>query len=560
MKRLITYSLLLATLIFASCQQQNPSWLEQDKQKNEGTLNLNCFTSVTDKTKAVASTKSTEYIYAIEIRTVENNEVVYTAPDHTKITNGIKLQPGKYIATATSGSLESQASHTPSYSGSQEFEITAGNITNLTISTTLADVKVTAVIEQTLSEFIESYDLVITNNENGSLEFTPEKTVGYFHNTGKLKWTITINYTDQSSRVVDGVFENTVARDHYTVRFKLGETEENNSLGLDHTVEQIETSYEITIGNGAKEPVAYTIKSTNPWAKFAEVEASWDTDTKPDDLMFEYRVDGSESWSTLAGTESENLLKAKITGLAPNTKYFVRASTASAKSAPVEFTTEDTPDLENMGFETWAQKGRNWYANSTTEDTFWGSGNEGVSGFLAGSKPSNTTPTDDAHSGSKAARLESIKVNVVNFAAGNLFTGSFSMNMAKPLDSPSFGQVYTGRPTSLSFWYKYLPKTWNNPVETDKCTAYILLGTWEGQIKSSQIRGLDTDGCIAYGVFSSDVTVDSYTKQTINIQYKDTKTKPTRAIVVFSSSIRGEEYKGGLGSVMFIDDLEFGWE
>lgn len=558
MKRLLIYSMLLTVMIFTSCQQQNPSWLQQqDKEKNQGTLSLNCFTSLGYNTKA----EPTQYVYAIEIRKADNNEVAYTIDDHTKITaDGIKLQAGNYKVTATSGSLESKASYTPCYSGSQDFTIEAGKMTNLTITTSLADVKVTANIDQTVSEFLGDYDLVITNNESGSLEFKPGNMIGYFRNTGTIKWAITVNYTDGSSRVIDGIFENTQPRDHYTVNFKLGAPQANEDLNISHTIETINDSYDITISGNAQKPVAYKIESTNPWAKFAEVEASWGTEAKPDDLVFEYRVDGASTWSTAEGTESENLFKSKIKGLSANTKYFIRAATASAKGSPVEFTTEDTPVLENMGFETWTQKGKNWYANGSAEDVYWGTGNEGVSGFFAGSKPSNTAPTDDAHSGSKAARLESIKVNVVNFAAGNLFLGSFSTNITKPLDSPSFGRPFTGRPTQLSFWYKYLPNTWNDPAEADKCTAYILLGTWGGEIKSSQIKGLDTEGCIAYGSFVSDARVETYTKQTIDIQYKDTKTKPTRAIVVFSSSLRGEEYKGALGSVMFIDDLEFGWE
>lgn len=502
-----------------------------------------------------------QYVYAIEVTRADNGEVVYSIDDHSKITNGVQLAPGNYKIVATSGSLSSQASYKPCYSGSQDVTITAGKVANITITTTLADVKVTATVDQAVSDFFDSYDLVISNNDSGALDFASENTVGYFRNTGKIKWMFTINFTDGSTRAMSGIFENTLPRDHYTVRFKLGDKEDNGDLEIGHSVDKIEDTYNITINGNGQKPVSYTVSDVNAWAKFVNVEATWEGE-QPADFNFEYRVDGSTEWTMALGqvASGATVMTAKINGLSPNSKYHVRAISPNGKSAPVEFTTEDTPILENMSFETWTQKGKNWYANSTAADTYWGSGNEGVTYFLAGSKPSNTTPTDDAHSGAKAARLESIKVSIVDFAAGNIFNGSFSLNTIKPLDSPSFGQLYTGRPTSLSFWYKYLPKTWNKPVETDKCNAYILLGTWDKQIKSSQIKGLETVGCIAYGSFVSDVTVENYTKQKIEIVYKDTKTKPTSAIVLFSSSLRGDQYEGGLGSVMFVDDIEFGWE
>lgn len=308
----------------------------------------------------------------------------------------------------------------------------------------------------------------------------------------------------------------------------------------------------------------YTLEA-NAWGKFAYLNGSILAGTA-DTPSFEYHEQSSQEWLPVAATVNGASISAKLTGLTQQTTYVYRARLGDETGSEVTFTTDDTPDIPNMNMDTWTQKGKNWYANDVAEDTFWGTGNEGASISLAAGK-STTTPTEDSHSG-KAARLESLSAGLVGMAAGNLFTGSFDLQMPPhALDSPGFSQPYTGRPTSMSFWYKYSPKPIDSKAskddpdkgKMDKCTIYIILGNWEGQLKSSKIDGMNTEGAIAYGVFKSDKEVTQYTQQTIQIEYKDLTTRPTRMMIVTSASARGEEYIGGIGSTLFLDDFEFGW-
>lgn len=548
---------MLAVVLFWSCSE-NPDWSSGDEPNddNYGLLNLSCFT-LTD-----INTKAATYVYAVEVRNA-SDEVVFTTTDIANVTDGIKLIPGQYTVKATSGSLTVGASRTPCYTGSSNVTIEKGKKNNVTITTALNNVKVTVYIDETMDEFFESYELVVLNNDNGVLSFTNSENVGYFLNTGTLTWEFKINYVDGSSKTVTETIEDTKIKDNYILTFKLGE-EQQSEVDTKVEVQDMEHKYEITISGT---PPAHSLKSANGWAKFIEVEGAWTTAAMPDGLCFEYRVDGSNDWTVVTPTVDDGSKKitAKISGLTPLTKYYVRTSSTGEKSTPMECTTETILALENSTMDTWTQSGKNWYANNVAEDSFWGTGNEGASIPLA-AKKSTTTPTEDSHSG-KAARLESLEAGIVGMAAGNLFTGSFQTNIVIPLDSPSFSQPYTGRPTSLSFWYKYSPVGLNSKKtptnikgQTDKCIAYIILGTWSGQIKSSAIKGRDTVGAIAYGEFSTDATVQTYTKQTINIEYLDKTTRPTRIIIVVSSSLRGEEYIGGLGSTMFIDEFELGWD
>lgn len=302
--------------------------------------------------------------------------------------------------------------------------------------------------------------------------------------------------------------------------------------------------------------------SVNPWACFAMVSGGV-LQSSDQTCGFEYKASADTEWKKLDVVPENGKISAKIPGLSPSTSYLFRAFQGQDKGADMAFTTDQAPTVPNMNMDGWntAANGCNnpW---ATGQTPFWSSGNEGV---VFSGKPSNTTPSDDSHQGN-AAKLETIAAPLVDLAAGNLFTGQFILNVPKPLNSPKFGQPYTGRPTSLSFWYKYTSKTINvskNPTymgTPDKCIIYIYLGKWGKPLLSSELKGLQTPGIIAYGELVNDQTVTSFTKHTIKIEYIDTVTQPTDVIIVATSSIYGDLYTGGIGSTLFVDDFEFGWE
>ena len=310
-----------------------------------------------------------------------------------------------------------------------------------------------------------------------------------------------------------------------------------------------------------------TTGAVNPWAVFAEVDGTA-VASSPLTPSFEYRKKSAAEWQSAAAVRSGNKISGVLKGLSPNTDYVFRAKLGDEVASEKSFRTEATPQIENMGFEEWAQSGITWYANATAAATYWGSGNPGVTAPLAGGKPSNTAPTTDAKEGKLAAQISTIAVPVVSLAAGSLFTGDFILQMPpKELDSPKFSRPYAGRPTQLSFWYKYAPvkidvarKKPEELGKMDRCIVYIYLGDWEGTLLSSQLAKENTPGAIAYGEFITDKAVSSYTKQTINLTYYDKKRTVKKILVVGTSSINGDFYTGGVGSTLWLDDLQFGWD
>lgn len=302
-----------------------------------------------------------------------------------------------------------------------------------------------------------------------------------------------------------------------------------------------------------------------PWGGFAMLSGSI-AEGSTDQASFEYRKSGDAEWKSIPATVTGASISARLGGLTGATDYEFRAVQGQYQGAIVAFKTEATPSIPNMGLDEWALKGKTWFPNATADYSFWATGNEGVTSTLAGGQDSNTFPTDDAVKG-KAACIKTISAPIVDLAAGNLFCGSFKLNIMKPLDSPSFSKEYSGRPTKLNFYYKYQPKTIdvakNKPDmlgKMDRCHVYIYLGDWTGELKSSQLKGEQTNGIIALGEFVSDKSVNEYTLQSIDIKYLDTKRMPTRIAIVASSSYYGELYTGGVGSTLFLDEMSFSFD
>lgn len=281
---------------------------------------------------------------------------------------------------------------------------------------------------------------------------------------------------------------------------------------------------------------------------------------------FQYRQKGSgDNWKQItADILNGTSIRARISALKGNTDYQYRAVLGEEYGDILEFTTEETPLIPNMGFEDWTLDGRVWFPSTTNANTYWASGNQGVTIALAGGHDSNTFPTDDAVKG-KAACIRTISVSVTNLAAGNIFTGNFVLNVLHPIRSARFARPYTGRPTKLAFWYKYFPETITvansshsqHLGEADRAHVYIYLGDWGSELIATDLNGVNTSGAIAFGTFSTDKRVSEYTKQEIELTYMDRTRRPTQIIIVATSSEFGEFFTGGVGSTLFVDELEF---
>lgn len=560
----LSYFTVLSFLLFMfACSQ------DDEKLTNTGILRLNIKTNTSVITKA-----DTDVI--LTIKSKENGwskEYNYSESDE------IELNAGSYEIIATSGNNNDNRAgfDTPFYMGKEEVSIIAGQTNSVTIECTLTTVKISVQYgEDVKNSFVEGFKTVVTNN-SGELTFSQtEKRSGYF-TPGELSVKFMYLTAGEWVTVPMENIADAKAREHYTLKFSVKNTGENpDTEGVGNVEIDIEDSSKEEININIKLPskVVGTTLEPNTWAKFAYLKGEIDAELSASEALFEWRVKGEADWNLIENAiiEKENgIYQTVLTngelGLEIETTYEYRFQGGNI----VEFTTEGIPTVPNMGFDIWSSiekssitgKKYTWYANDDKANSYWSTGNEGVILMTT----SNTVPVESDRPNSEYyAKLTSVFVNLFItkiFAAGNLFTGTYETQMSDPIKSAVFGREYSGRPTKLSGWMKYTPKTIDQcgsgyesyKGTTDKCEIYVMLFNTDNYTGDNIPKNP-----IAYGSFSTDETISEWTRFEFPLVYNDLESIPTKIAIVSSSSIHGAFFTGGTGSELCIDDFELSFD
>jgi hypothetical protein len=273
---------------------------------------------------------------------------------------------------------------------------------------------------------------------------------------------------------------------------------------------------------------------------------------------------------------------ALVNRLELNTSYLFRSTSDKDKAdnktaAEVEFNTSGTEGtVYNLSFDEWVKDGKAWYAtNDKNNNLVWDSANEGTADIL-GQSLVPTTPEESIVIKGKAARMESGEL-LGNFAAGNIYTGDFGSATISPVGAKlKWGVPFTSRPLALRGWYRYEPETINRTSgsysslsgQLDFCQIQIFLTNWSEQfeISTGDNRFVDTSEnngtIIAHGqIVSQDNTTDNegntngYIQFTIPLVYRNMN-QPTYIVISAAASRYGDYFTGGLGSTLYLDELE----
>ena len=233
-------------------------------------------------------------------------------------------------------------------------------------------------------------------------------------------------------------------------------------------------------------------------------------------------------------------------------------------------------------FETWATPEDALYPE-VVNPSGWATCNDAVAliknlGFLGGITYTGEYPvreTADAHSGSKAAVLESVDTTggeifgqvIPKVTAGSMFLGKFNAMaaMADPMATTQFGVVYDKKPVKVSGYYKYTPGTdfYNaaGELQADKKDACAISAVlYEVENEDETLNGSTiyiSDKIVAQAMFTTGETVAEYTPFELNLEYvKDyDASKMYKFAVIFSASADGAAYNAAVGSTLYIDDV-----
>ena len=315
------------------------------------------------------------------------------------------------------------------------------------------------------------------------------------------------------------------------------------------------------------------------------------TDPAVSGVKFLYRVaqnaEGAEpewgEWTEVPATLQESYLYTAEIEVNAGKKYEMQMSDGvSGDYGIVSAVTEAGVQMPNAGFEEWHQDGDPWYPYAADGTPFWGTGNPGATTLGASY---NLTTYDESDkrpgtSGNRSARLETKKPNIVGIgklAAGNIFVGEFgevdgmggTVHMGRKFE-------FNARPKALRVWYKYTPKG------TDKGRIYVCLVNMTNGASYHVVNTNSPDATtflpddeflytdkndvstleghiIGYGDLMLETSVTEWTMVEIPITYRDAymSEKSNVLMVTASASWRGDYFEGEVGSLMYLDDVEF---
>ena len=144
------------------------------------------------------------------------------------------------------------------------------------------------------------------------------------------------------------------------------------------------------------------------------------------------------------------------------------------------------------------------------------------------------------------------------FAAGNLFLGKFVSDptqMNTPKNMTYFGIPFTAKPLSLTTDISYTPGG-----STDKGSIEIHLLHYDGPAGQFEYHTIGDEAnitVVGQGRAEFGATSGWETK-TVNVVYTS-DLLPTHIHVAYSTSYQGDQLKGDVGSLMYVDNVKLNY-
>lgn len=558
----IVASLMLAVGFLCSCQSE----LDESAQ---GYGYLQLASVDVNKTMTRADVTATEQI-SIDVYDEEGANVKHADKwQDINSENGLLLPAGKtYTVKAYSYDRDKDAQGfdaKPYYAGEKDVTIKANQATYAEITCKLAQSKVSVeYTDKFKNVFSEPFTCYVTGNSGTNIEFKDGETRAAYV---KAEQPLSIKLDFGNDKVfTQQITESAEAAHLYKVKLEAGDASTGITITLDPTIHQYEVTLEVPTKVESPDMVTTDISTdvSKVWGQFAYLTGQCNLAETTSPVQFRYKKVADSSWTTVeAAKEGEtNTYTAKVAPLDFGTEYEYYIVCGDKTGETVSFKTErfvepEDGGIPNLNFDTWSQSGKNWFANADASDSYWATGNTGVT--IIGD--ATTTPVEgtEARTGKAAKMITKTGVMLVGAAAGNLFIGTYKTNMGNPSASVNFGRDYTGaRPVKLSGYYKYTSCAIDYGSEpgtltTDECNIYVRLWDSDGNV-------------IGFGEFIGTESVSTYQPFEFEIKYSDTTKRPAKITIVATSSHYGGNFSGmkvvgqvGSGSTLWVDDFELSY-
>lgn len=546
--------LFLGAGLISSCQS------EIDEAKGYGYLQL----SSVDVNKSVTTRADITSSEAIAVDILNASNAVVKHADDWKTLDDVLLPVATYTIKAYSAdkNMETQGFDAlPYYEGQSSVAIEANKAKTVEITCKLAQTMVSVSCSESFKSTFSDYTCYIEGADALSIPFVKDETRTAYVKAGQ-SLTVKVDFGNGKTFSQEIVSKSKAAY-HYKVTLDITDSNAGIDISVDQTIHQYDVTVKVPTKQESADMVTSDIRNdaSKVWGQFAYLSGACNLEEITSPVQFRYKKKADSEWTTVEAVQEEGTknYSAKVAPLDFGTQYEYYILCGDKAGETCTFTTESYVEIPNLNFDTWSQNGKNWYPNADASNSYWSTGNEGVT--LGGN--SNSVGVSDSYSG-LAAQLQTVEVTMFVFvkvkAAGNIFIGSYKTNAQDPASSVTFGRDYSGaRPTKLSGYFKYQPGATmsdgsvpSEKLEKDECDIYIQL--WSG------------GETIGEGHFITNETVSEYTHFEIPIEYTVTNKRPDKIAIVSTSSRYGGYFDGmnvigqlAIGSTLWVDDFELSY-
>lgn len=546
--------LFLGVGLISSCQS------EIDEAKGYGYLQLSSI----DVNKGVETRADITESEAIAVDILDESNAVVQHADDWRNLDDVILPVATYTIKAYSAdkNMETQGFDAqPYYAGQKDVVIEANKAKNVNITCKLAQTMVSVNCSETFKSTFAGYTCYIEGADALSIPFVEDEARAAYVKAGQ-PLTVKVDFGNGKSFSQE-ITSKAEAAYHYKVNLDITEGNAGFDISVDQTIHQYDVTVKVPTKQESADMVTSDIKNdaSKVWGQFAYLSGSCNLAEITSLVQFRYKKKADAEWTTIEAVQEEGTknYSAKVAPLDFGTEYEYYILCGDKAGETCTFTTESYVEIPNLNFDTWSQNEKDWYPNADASNSYWSTGNEGVT--LGGN--SNSVGVSDSYSG-LAAQLQTVEVTMFVFvkvkAAGNIFIGSYKTNAQDPASSVTFGRDYSGaRPTKLSGYFKYQPGATmsdgsvpSEKLEKDECDIYIQL--WSG------------GETIGEGHFITNETVSEYTHFEIPIEYTVTNKRPDKIAIVATSSRYGGYFDGmnvigqlAIGSTLWVDDFELSY-
>ena len=550
----IMIGLFLGVGLISSCQS------EIDEAKGYGYLQLSSI----DVNKGVETRADITESEAIAVDILDESNAVVQHADDWRNLDDVILPGATYTIKAYSAdkNMETQGFDAqPYYAGQKDVVIEANKAKNVNITCKLAQTMVSVNCSETFKSTFAGYTCYIEGADALSIPFVEDEARAAYVKAGQ-PLTVKVDFGNGKSFSQE-ITSKAEAAYHYKVNLDITEGNAGFDISVDQTIHQYDVTVKVPTKQESADMVTSDIKNdaSKVWGQFAYLSGSCNLAEITSPVQFRYKKKADAEWTTIEAVQEEGTknYSAKVAPLDFGTEYEYYILCGDKAGETCTFTTESYVEIPNLNFDTWSQNEKDWYPNADASNSYWSTGNEGVT--LGGN--SNSVGVSDSYSG-LAAQLQTVEVTMFVFvkvkAAGNIFIGSYKTNAQDPASSVTFGRDYSGaRPTKLSGYFKYQPGATmsdgsvpSEKLEKDECDIYIQL--WSG------------GETIGEGHFITNETVSEYTHFEIPIEYTVTNKRPDKIAIVATSSRYGGYFDGmnvigqlAIGSTLWVDDFELSY-